>query len=127
MLVCQPIHLQPKQSLVRVEREPHARKRGAYVVRDRHGQFLLVSQKLALIAAFLNQVAEHAGERVSVPGLYLNVGRTSNGVQGYCKHRWRIEFHPLEHAGAAFEAARAEYAHAVVLGAKDAYRVASTA
>ena len=41
----------PSEHLVSVKREWHTRKPGCYMVVDRHGKYLLLSQRLQLIVA----------------------------------------------------------------------------
>ena len=117
--------LSETDTLVAVEREWHTRKSGCYLVSDRYGKFLLVSQRLPLVADFVNAMAHDKSERVSVPALHQIVGLTENRVCGYSKGRWRVEFCPLEHVGSQIARARAGFERAVILGAPSAYRIAA--
>ena len=117
------ISLDPSEKLVGVQREWHTRKVGAYIVVDRYGKFVLVSQRLPLIASFLNAMASDTAERVSVPALHQTVGKTQNRNCGYTKHRWRLSWCKLEDVGEHFENMRRDFEQAVILGAPSAYRI----
>ena len=119
------ILLAPSETLVGVEREWHTRKEGAYIVADRYGKLILVSQRLPLIAAFLNAMASDGAERVSVPALHQIVGKTHNRVCGYTKNRWKLSLCKLEDVREHFERARGAFDEAMILGAPSAYRIAS--
>ena len=114
----------PSKTLVGVHREWHTRKPGAYIVWDRHGQYIIVSQRLTLIAKFLNSMATDSAEKVSVSALHQIVGRNENRVCGYTKNRWKLSFCKLEETGSHFECARGAFEQALILGAPDAYQLA---
>lgn len=112
-----------KQTLVGVQREWHTRKPGAYLVRDRDGKFLLVSQRLPLIAAWVNAMARDAGERVSVPALH-HTATASHRTGGYTKNKWAVDFCPLEEVGSRFEGTRRSFETALILGQPECYQLA---
>ena len=119
------IPLEPTEKLVGVQREWHTRKTGAYIVVDRYGKFVLVSQRLPLIASFLNALACDTAERVSVPALHQTVGKTQSRTCGYTKHRWRLSWCKLEDVSEHFETVRRDFEQAVILGAPSAYRIST--
>ena len=94
------------------------------MVHDKHGHMLIVSQKLPLLAAYLNSFAKDRAEKVSVAALHAIVGKgEDHRTCGYTKHRWKVNFCPLENAPEEFESVRRGYEKAVVVGAPAAYCV----
>ena len=100
-------------------------ERGAYIVTDKHGKYVLISQRLPLIASFLNARANHSADRVSVPTLHQAIGKTQTRTGGYAKHRWRLSWCQLEEVAQHFEGLRGRFEQAVVLGAPTVYQIAS--
>ena len=119
----QDVLLSPSESLVGVDREWHTRKAGAYIVWDRHNKYIIVSQRLPLIAGFLNAMASDSAEKVSVSALHKIVGREKNRVCGWSKNRWKLSFCKLEDVCEHFERARGAFDKALILGVPSAYRV----
>ena len=107
-----------------VRREYRARKKGCYLLFDKHGVFLIVAQKLQVLAAFLNSMATDSASRVSVTALYeIMDSPTNNRVGGYLKHRWRLRFAPLETVASLFESERARYERPLILGRPECYSI----
>ena len=119
--------LSPSESLAGVDREWHTRKQGAYIVFDRHGHYIILSQRLPLIAAFLNAMASDGAEKVSVSALHQIVGTSANRVCGYSKNRWKLSFCKLDEVGKHFERARSGFDKAMIIGSPSAYHIVSTA
>jgi hypothetical protein len=117
------VEIGPSVVLRRVIRERRTRKPGCYLVSCKYGTVLLISQRLPLLASYLNTVAVDRASRVSVPALYQICDCDANRVGGYTKNRWRVRFVPLEEATACFEAARAHFERALILGARQCYQV----
>ena len=92
------ISLTTRDSLKGVRREYRARKTGAYVLFDKHEQYLIVSQRLHLLSTFLNSIAPDQSSRISVTALYEILDKSDNRVGGWSKHRWMCKFVPLEDA-----------------------------
>ena len=114
------------EKVTRVAREWHTRKSGAYVIQDRYRKVTILSQRLSLIASYLNEMAEDRGEKVSVTGLYQIADRgCDNRCSGFTKNRWNVSFCGLEDVAAKFESARGVHEHALILGAPSAYMVLS--
>ena len=68
--------LGPKQRLIGVQKEWHARKQGgksvAYIAIDRCGEWdVVLTQKLPLLAKWISSQANGKGEQVSTTALYL--------------------------------------------------------
>jgi hypothetical protein len=121
----QCITVHPSDALVGLTREYHTRKKGAYVLFDKHGQYLVVSQKLHNLAAFVNSVVPDAASRVSITALHdiVNKCDVNNRVGGWSKHRWKLQFAPLEGVGGVFESERSQFQHALILGQPECYTI----
>jgi hypothetical protein len=125
------IALAPNQRLAsQIRKEKSVRKQGdkylAWIVEDKLARMLLLGQKLAPLADFINAQADVEGaDRVSLSALYqITHSPDGPGRGGYSKHRWRVVPCELDRAACAFEAARARgYEHCVVLGDPSCYRV----
>lgn len=117
------ITVRPTHALKSVTREYRSRKKGCYVLQDKYHEYLIVAQKLNVIASFLNSIAVDQASRVSVTTLYENLDSpTSNRVGGYSKHRWRLSFESLDHVATLFESERERYERALILGPPACYR-----
>ena len=116
--------LAPSEKVTRILREWHTRKSGAYVVRDRYGKVVILSQRLPLIATYLNDTATDHSQKVSVPALFNAVGKDgTDRVAGHCKNRWKVAMYSLDEAPLAYEGARGEHDSSVILGSEAAYKV----
>ena len=120
------IAMRPTDCLKGVSREFHARKRGVYVLIDKHEEYLIVSQKLQPLSTFLNSIAQDKSSRVSVTALYEILDKTNNRVGGWSKNRWKCRFIPLESAVALFESERGRYKQALILGTPKCYIIESS-
>lgn len=122
--------LAPTQRLApHIRKEKSVRRQGdkylAWIVEDKLARMLLLGQKLAPIASFINSQADVEGaDRVSLSGLYqITHSPDGPGRGGYSKHRWRVIPCELEHAARVFEEKRGRYENCVVLGDPTCYLV----
>ena len=106
-----------------VKREHHTRKHGCYLLQDKQGEYLVVSQKLSNLVSFVNSIATDAASRVSLTALYEIQNRDENRVGGYSKYRWRLRFAKFDDACDMFEQERLRFKHALILGQSDCYDV----
>lgn len=103
--------LAPTQKLARIQKEWHTRKQDgrdvAYLAIDRLGEWTVITQKLALLTAWINDtMGNEPGARVSTTALYEGVDRKSSRVGGWVKGRWCVKAVDLERATEEFESAR---------------------
>jgi hypothetical protein len=125
--------LAPHQRLAsQIRKEKSVRRQGdrylAWIVEDKLARHLLLGQKLAPLADFINsQAGVEGADRVSLSGLYqITHSPDGLGRGGYSKHRWRVRACELDRAACAFEEARAKgYEQCVVLGDPSCYSVRS--
>ena len=124
------IALAPNQRLAsQIRKEKSVRRQGdkylAWIVEDKLARMLLLGQKLAPIASFINAQADVEGaDRVSLSGLYqITHSPDGPGRGGYSKHRWRVIPCELEHAARVFEEKRGRFENCVVLGDPACYLV----
>ena len=117
------ITVRPNDCLKGVRREWHTRKKGCYLLEDKHGTYLVVAQKLHLLASFLNTIAQDASSRVSLTALHEIVNTSDNRVGGWLKYRWRVRFAPLEEVGGLFERRRPSFEQSLILGQPECYRL----
>ena len=121
------IAVQPTDALRAVKREHHTRKRGAYILIDKYDKYLIVAQRLHLVASYLNSLATDAASRVSITALHDTVSAdATNRVGGYVKHRWRLVFAPLEETGTLFERERARFENTLILGQRECYSLCAS-
>ena len=120
--------LSSQTKLFSIRREWNARER-VYIVHERDPRgSLLVSQRLPMLAAYINEhLCTHDCERVSAGGMYDAVHRTEGAHCGWHKLRWRVESVPLESAAAEIESRRQSHATCTVLGQPDCWGVQQTA
>ena len=124
------IALAPNQRLAQICKEKSVRRQGdkylAWIIEDKLRCHLLLGQKLAPLAAFINaQPGVEGADCVSLSGLY-QIMKTPDGAGrgGYSKHRWRVQAYELEHAARVFEEKRGQFDNAIVLGDPSCYRTA---
>ena len=104
--------LEPTQRLAGVKKEWHTRKQHGrevcYVASDRMNQWLLITQKLPLLAAHINSLADGPADLVSTTALYDGADRreTASRVGSLIKGRWSVKTVDLERATEVFESAR---------------------
>ena len=117
--------LQPTQRLAGVTKEWHTRRqRGrdvCYVATDRLGEWLVLTQKLPLLTAWINEtLGNEPGQRVSTTALYEGVDRGKNAsrVGEWVKGRWCVRMVDIEKASEEFETARKGMARAAVVAAE---------
>lgn len=100
-----------------VDRERGARG-DAYIVHSRHGDVVLLGQKLTLLADEINKGAA-AIDRVSTSALYAAV------TGGVIKHRWKVDkYRDLNLARCTFERMRNGFKTSVVVGTPVRYALA---
>ena len=70
--------LDPRQSLVDVRKDFHAKNDLAYLVVDKLGEYTILCQSLPLLASFINNniISGEKWDRVSVTGLFENLNQT---------------------------------------------------
>ena len=118
--------LTPTQRLAGVRKEWHTRKqRGrdiCYVATDRLGEWTVITQKLPLLTAWINDtLGDEPGARVSTTALYEGVDRGKDSrVGAWVKGRWCVKAVDLERASEEFESARRGMTHAAVVAAEPA-------
>ena len=117
------ISLSPTDCLKSVQREYRARKSGVYVLFDKHGDYLIVSQRLHLLSTFLNSIAPDPSSRISVSALYEILDNVDNRVGGFSKHRWACRFVPLDTAASLFESERVRFQQVLILGTPNCYSI----
>ena len=110
--------LPPSVRLTGMLKEWNARD-NAYMIADRRGEWLLLGQRLPLVASFINSsIARDKIEHVSVTGLYECKDRPI-----FHKLAWKVEQLPLEAAAEHFERARREgFANVCIIGVPTCYR-----
>ena len=128
------IALAPNQRLAsQIRKEKSVRRQGdkylAWIIEDKLARHLLLGQKLAPLAAFINaQAGVEGADRVSLSGLYqITHSPDGPGRGGYSKHRWRVQACELEHAARVFEEKRGQFENPVVLGDPSCYHVLQAA
>ena len=117
--------LQPTQKLAGVRKEWHTRKQQGrdvcYVATDRLGEWLVLTQKLPLLTAWINEtLGDEPSQRVSTTALYEGVDRGKNAsrVGEWIKGRWCVRMVDIERASEEFESARKGMVHAAVVAAE---------
>jgi hypothetical protein len=120
--------IRPNEKLVRVEKEPHARKHAgklvAWFVTDKHNQVMLCSGKLSKLQAYINAHMEAKHDRVHLSGLYETMGRQGGRTGGWYLNRWSVTHVPLEDAASVFEKLRPVYERSVLIAPRTAYQTA---
>ena len=113
------INREPTARLGRIEKEWHSRHKLVYMVSDRWGNYLLMSQKLQPLAEYINEkIAKDNTDHVSVPGLYS--GRISSGKY---KYRWKVDHLSLDTTPAVYESSRADFQTALIFGYPSCYKI----
>ena len=117
--------LQPTQKLAGVRKEWHTRKQGGrdvcYVATDRLGEWLVLTQKLPLLTAWINEtLGNEPSQRVSTTALYEGVDRGKNAsrVGEWVKGRWAVKTVDIAQASEEFENARKGVSNAAVVAAE---------
>ena len=113
--------LQATAPLKKVRREWHSRKNVAYITYDKQGIYLILSQRLPLLSAFLSTIAEDEASKVSTTTLYQMTNVENGRMLGWCKHRWRVAKLDLGEAAEVFESARSSFQRPVLLGSPCCY------
>ena len=103
--------LAPTQRLTGVHKEWHTRKQQGqdvcYVATDRLGEWTVITQKLPLLAAWINDtLGDEPGARVSTTALYHGVGREDSRVGAWVKGRWKVRAVGLDRATDEFNSER---------------------
>ena len=117
------------QHISAIAKDYHVRRQGGeylcYIVEDKQGA-LLVSQKLGLLADYINShVVHEKPDQVTISSLYQIIGCSGGRTGGWAKHRFRVRPVPLEKAPEALESVRrtGEYASCTVLGSPEVYQI----
>ena len=124
------MYLQPGQRLECVQKEWHTRKRDGrdicYVLLDRQGSIVLLTQKLPAVTEFINTHLVSPDEpfaKVNTVSLWEMIDQKGGRVGGWHKNRWRVILVDLANASSTFEAARQAHEQAAVIGYPGCYRV----
>ena len=116
--------LRPNDRVKKVRREYRARRSGCYVLQDKYGVYLVVTQKLALLVNFVNSVVSDKASRVSLSGLYEMMDSSGKDrVGGYTKHRWKLSFASLDSVAALIEQERTRFEQVLILGPPECYQI----
>ena len=119
------IAIGPNERLATISKEHHIRKQKGhyrvYLVEDKLRNVLLMGQKIADLAAAVNDYVPAPEDKVSVTGLYQIIGSNGERCGGWSKHRWKCSAHPIEKGAEVFNSARAGFENAIVLGTKECY------
>lgn len=117
------------QRLASISKDYHVRRQGGeyhcYIVEDKRGA-LLVSQKLSLLADYINShVVHEKPDQVTVSSLYQIIGCNGSRTGGWAKHRFRVRPVPLDKAPLALNDLRdaGEYDSCTILGSPEVYSV----
>ena len=86
--------LRAGERLAGVSKDRYSKRDVAYVVTDRTGEWVLLSQSLPRVVRYINAHVGEPWERVSVSGLHECLDRTDKR-NGWHKGRWRIVSVPL--------------------------------
>ena len=110
----------PEQRVVRLQREPKARKRDnkhiAWVAEDKLGRLLLVAGKLAFLEQAINAHATAPYDRVTVCGLYEAACHCKGDRTGrFFKGRWRLSYVPLDEVAETVDRMRGGFEQVAVL------------
>ena len=126
----QAVYLKPDQRLAGVSKEWHTRKRNGkvscYVILDRFGKLLLMTQKLPVASSFINSTLVDPQEpwtKVTTNGLWEIIDQTGGRVGGWHKGRFRVMSVKLDDATSCFEAMRTSHEEAVVIGESGCYQI----
>lgn len=117
------IEIAPGQRLGAIVKERHVRRDRAYLVEDKSARVLYLGQKLAPLVDHLNKAVEHRADRISVSGVFQNMGDPGARNGGYAKHRFRCEPVQLDRVGEAFDRARRHFESCYVVGDPSCYRL----
>ena len=109
--------LESEQRVAGVLRDVHAKNDVAYILTSRSRDWIVLSQSLPLLAAWVNEklACDEQWDKVSVTGLFESLNRTGGRNGGWHKGRFRVRSVPLADSGDAFEVARGEYANAAIV------------
>jgi hypothetical protein len=124
------VYLKPDQRLAGVRKEWHTRRRdgkvSCYVILDRFGKLLLLTQKLPVASSFINRTLVDPKEpwtKVTTNGLWEIIDQTGGRVGGWHKGRFRVMSVELDKATKCFESMRNSYADAAVIGESACYQI----
>ena len=124
------LYLKPDQRLAGVRKERHTRKRdgkaNCYVILDRFGKLLLLTQKLPVASSFINSTLVDPQEpwtKVTTNGLWEIIDKRGGRVGGWHKGRFRVMSVELDRVTSRFESMRLSYEDAAVLGESSCYNI----
>ena len=124
------VYLKPGERLSAVRKEWHTRKRGGkdncYVIVDRFGKLLLLTQKLPVASSFINSHLISPNEpctKVTTNGLWEIIDQTGGRVGGWHKGRFRVMSVTLDQATSCFESMRPNHEEAAVVGDSACYQI----
>lgn len=124
------MYLKPDERLAGVRKEKHTRMRdgraSCYVILDRYGKVLVLTQKLPVASSFINSTLVNPSEqwsRVTTNGLWEIINQTGGRVGGWHKGRFRVMAVELDKATSCFESLRPNHETAAVLGETACYQI----
>ena len=117
------------KQLVHIHKEWHSRKRDGkdicWLVIDREKEYMILAQKLAVIADYINATLTEPSKAniVSMQGMYLCVDGSDKSNGGWHRGRWRVKHADLANGDAVelFESMRRMYEKPILLGASGVY------
>ena len=120
-----PLVLKVNERLAVVSPDHHSRrkegKHWVYVVEDKLGRHLAISQSLPKLAQYVNAHIADKPDQLTVMSLFniLSVEDGTGRTGGWAKHRWRCRQIPIERAAGEFESLRERgFEHVVALGVR---------
>ena len=124
------VYLRPSERLAGVRKEWHTRKRAGkdscYVIVDRFGKLLLLTQKLPVASSFINSHLISPNEpwtKVTTNGLWEIINQKGGRVDGWHKGRFRVMSVELDKATSCFESMRPNHEEAAVIGESTCYEI----
>ena len=125
--------LRENERVCAISKEYHARKRNnmilAYILVDKFKENLLLGQKLASLANYVNDyVVDNKADMLSVTGLHqiqcCDEDNPRSRTGGWCKNRWQVKSCEIDTAADMYEAFRqnVNFKNCVVVGENECYK-----
>ena len=120
-----PLVLKENERLAVVSPDHHSRRKEGkyhvYVVEDKLGRHLAISQSMQRLASYVNAQIPDRLDQLTVMSLYniLTVEDGTGRTGAWSKHRWRCRQIPIECAASEFESLRERgFENVVALGVR---------